>query len=358
MLTQSIGYGIGFVLALVIGGAFTSRVTWRWCFYLNLPIGAITLVAISLFFHPVKESIQEQTTAKESFIQKLRDLDLLGIMLLIGAATMLLLVLQWGGITVSWSSAEAIGLLVSFGVDFALFCAWQVVCGEKALVPPQILNSVVIASVSASFLLAGATMVYLYYLPYWFQAVRLASPIESGVELISFVAANFVFSIAAGVFVTKTGLLNLPALAGLAIATVGAGLLTTLTPNSRTWPGFEILTGAGGGMALQQYFMAVQGSLPPHLSSIGTTSILFAQGLAGAIFVSAGNNILRNELVTGLQRANLPSLDVNRILAKGVTSALIPPADIEEFQSICNTAMQQVFIMVVPLIAWHSCVLH
>ena len=308
----------------------------------------MTVVAVVTLF---QARSRESKDAGLSFVRKLQYLDLVGVSLLVVSVTLLLLALQWAGTAVAWSSARTVGLLVGAGVGTVLFCGWQVFRGDQALVPLAIFNRTVVASIISSFFLSGANTVYLYYLPYWFQVVHLAGPIQSGVYLIPFIALNFICSIAAGVFISRTGYVNIPALIGVAIFAVGAGLLTIISISSNSWIGFEIVAGAGSGLAIQQYFVAVQASLPADIATIGNTSLLFAQGLAGAVFVSAANSILRNQLLTRLQGANSPQVNIEAVLATGTISEPLSATEAQQFFEIYNSAMQKVFLLAVPLIA-------
>lgn len=112
-------------------------------------------------------------------------------------------------------------------------------------------------------------------------------------------AANVLFSMAAGVFVSKKGLFAPPALVGYAIGTIGCGLVATVQPSTSigTWVGYEILVSAGTRLAIQQGFSAVQTSLPQEFVPIGTAAVVASQSAGGAIFVTVGNTLLQNHLL-------------------------------------------------------------
>ncbi|KAL8704959.1 MAG: hypothetical protein Q9201_001905 [Fulgogasparrea decipioides] len=124
-------FGLFSNIGPLIGGALTERVTWRWCFWLNLPIGGAVavLVVIFLTLHGV-----DQSTRRASLYTKLRRLDLPGIVLLLASVSCLFLALQEGGVKVPWSSSKPIGLLVGFSLLMVLFAAWQVKAGENATI--------------------------------------------------------------------------------------------------------------------------------------------------------------------------------------------------------------------------------
>lgn len=121
------------------------------------------------------------------------------------------------------------------------------------------------------------TIIHAYFLPIWFEAVRGDDAIVSGVHLIPYVVAMSIFSAIAGVSVTKTGFFNPPTLLGPIIGIIGCSMLTTLTNSTTTvqWIGYEILAGAGVGIANQQGYIAIQTYLPLSQTSIGTSLVLF-----------------------------------------------------------------------------------
>lgn len=191
-------YVVGTVIAPIIGGAFTTRVSWRWCFYINLPTGAVTVATLLFFFHPPQNN--KAAAQEKTILQRILQLDLIGCVLFVSSIVMFFIALQWGGGEYDWDSATIIGLFVGFVVSMLLFIGWQIRKGETALIPLTLLNDrSVVLSIIFGFLFMGAFIVPVYYLPEWFQIVNGASPMRSGVMLLPSVCAQVFGAIASGV---------------------------------------------------------------------------------------------------------------------------------------------------------------
>ena len=342
-------FGIGAVSRPVIGGAFTSNVSWRWCFYFNLPVGAVTVVTLALFFHPPKRRQQN-----ESFLRRFLNLDLIGNLLLITAVIMLLLALQFGGTIYAWRSPQMIGLLIVAGIETLVFIAWQKYRGPDALMALRLISQRIMpASLGTSFFISGISLVHAYYFPYWFRAILNKSATLAGVNMIPYLGGNIAFAMVAGIIVTKTGYYNPPSLVGPVIAAIGSGLITTFGLNTSTakWAGYEVLTRWGVGLVIQQGVVAVQAVLPPDLIPIGTALIVFAQSLSRAVFVSVGSSLLRNELSSGFYGRNSQTLTWRAIPEAGATNALgmVPESQVLSFLTIYNSAWKKVLILAMPL---------
>lgn len=344
-------FGISSVVGPIIGGAFTSDVTWRWCFYLNLPLGGAAL-AVCLFFLRIPESFKPKNrpAAKEQLYR----LDPIGTLLSIATIVCLLLALQWGGSTYPWSDGRIIALFVCFGVGLVLFVTSQIVNKKYATIPSTIAkNRTVIACSWFTFCLAGVLLTLAYWLPIWFQAIKGASAVRSGILFLPLLLCMVVFSILTGVAIKFVGYYTPFMIAAACIAPIGSGLITTfkVDSGSNLYLGYQCILGIGMGLGLQVPTLAVQNVLAKKDAPTGVALQFFFNTLSGTIFVSVGQAILNNKLAMGL--ATIPNLTISpsQLAQQGATDlrGIVPASQLGMVLQVYNAAITNIFYICVGL---------
>ncbi|KAK5053799.1 hypothetical protein LTR84_001761 [Exophiala bonariae] len=312
-------YAVAAVLGPVLGGALSNngRSGWRWCFYINLPIGGAAAIAVFLFCKLPAAAAPPKIT----LVQKLLHLDFIGVALAMGGITCLVLALQYGGISHPWNSSIVIGLLVGFGLLIIALVIWEILLGDYAMMMPRLYKQ---RSLSATapfqFLFMGTYIILLYYLPIYFQSILGASPIRSGVNNLPLVLAASVFAIAGGAVVMKTGRAQQVLMIGSLLTTVSIGLVYTLDIGSSTgkWVGYQLFTGAVMAFAIMHALTIAQASVDPEDIPPVTANLLFFSTIGGAFSTSAGQAAFINRLLAALPE-KAPSVNPALVLVTGAS---------------------------------------
>ncbi|KAL4783360.1 major facilitator superfamily domain-containing protein [Aspergillus varians] len=320
-------------------------------FYINLPIGAVVVVVLLIFLH-LPTTVHTETSSSKTLLQHM---DPLGIITFLPAIVCLLLALQWGGTTYAWSNARIIILFILAGFLVIIFTFIQLKRQENAMVPPRIIRMPAILFSSLFMaLFAGAYFAIVYYLPIWFQAIKGASAVNSGIMCLPLMLSMVIFSFVTGGGVTATGT-SVPFFhIAVVLSTIGAGLTTTFevdTPHPK-WIGYQVILGAGVGMGIQLPIIAAQAALSSTDIPVGTAIVTFCQTFGGAIFVSVSQALFANRLRTGILRA-VPGVSPSIVREIGATNLedVIDHQHMSAAKKAYNDALVQAWYLAVALFA-------
>ncbi|KAI5120822.1 hypothetical protein M0805_003218 [Coniferiporia weirii] len=301
----ALGYGIG----PLIGGVLSEKASWRWCFWITLPVSLCGMLIVT-YILPLK-------SVEGDIRRKLLAIDYVGTALTLSGCTLVMLPLIWGGITFPWSSAVVLATLIAGCVVVLLFCLWEWKGARLPIVPMYIFKHITVTGVYITMFVNGFIFnSSLYYLPQFFQVALGYSPIRSGVFLLPVLVSQTVASFIAGVMVSRTGRYRSIIYLGFSVWAIGCGLLSTVNGSTReVLPVvYMLIAGVGAGQTLQTTTVAAQASVSRRDMSVVTAVRNFVRLLGGTLSLAIGSTIINNSLRSKMTSLGLPSSTINSII--------------------------------------------
>ncbi|KAI0967572.1 putative MFS transporter [Xylaria arbuscula] len=298
----SVVWAVGSAVGPVLGGIFTTRLTWRWCFWINLPIGGFVFVVLLLFL--------KVPSPNTPIWAGIKAIDWTGSLLCLGGTVMVLLGLDFGDTVHPWSSAAVINLIVFGALTIGIFIVNEWKFAQNPIVPLHLLSSWSKAAAYGVFALNAYVFIGItYYLPLYSQSVLGASALTSGLYMLPLIVSCSLSAAVAGVFIQQTGKYRPLMYAAQVLLTLGVGLFISLKPEESSAKViiFQILTGVGVGLNIEAPIIAAQASTTVRDTAAVIATMGFLRSIATAVSVVVGGVIFQNEM----NRTN-PTL-VNRL---------------------------------------------
>ncbi|MEU3447885.1 MFS transporter [Streptomyces thermolilacinus] len=337
-------FGATSVLGPLLGGVFTEHLTWRWVFYINVPVGIVALFVIAAALHiPVHRTPHR--------------IDYLGTFLIASVATCLVLVASLGGTTWAWGDARIIGLAVLGVILLVLFVRVERRAAEPVL-PLRLFRIRTFTLVSAiSFVIGFAMFGAMTYLPTFLQVVQHVSPTMSGVHMLPMVAGMLLTSTASGQIVSRTGRWKVFPVAGTAITTVGLLLLHRMETTSPTWEMslYFFVFGAGLGLVMQVLVLVAQNAVGYEDLGVATSGATFFRSIGASFGVAVFGTIFTSRL-TGKLEESLSGQDLppgagpDAVASDPRAIGELPPALRPSALEAYSTSITDVFLYASPVV--------
>jgi EmrB/QacA subfamily drug resistance transporter len=306
-------FGVATVVGPLLGGFFVDNLSWRWIFYVNLPVGAVALFVIGTVFHARGRRVEHA-------------IDYLGAALLAGALSAIVLFTSLGGTTYAWGSAPIILLGVLAVVLTALFPLAERRAAEPILPLSLFRLRVFAVCAGIGFIIGVAMFGTITFLPLFLQIVRGRSPTSSGLQLTPMMGGLLITSIASGQLISRFGRYKPFPIVGTAVMTAGMGLLAQLNLHTTVLAVslYMVVVGLGLGMVMQVLVLAVQNAVQPQVMGVATSATIMFRQIGGSVGIALFGAVFANRLHANLAKLLPPGVDGPRTATPAVVKTLPP----------------------------------
>lgn len=346
-------YSIGATMGAFVGGAIVDHTSWRWAFYINLPVGAVSLL-IMFFF------LNVQYRSNLSMVDRVKRIDFVGNGILIGGTTSMLIALTYAGTRYPWGSWRTLLPLLLGFASFIAFGAFEASRFAPAdpVMPPRLFNNRTSIIIAINTFLFNVLIYWaIFFLPVYFQSVKLTSPTRAGINVIPVALLGVPSAAAAAVAVSRWGKYKFIHILGFTVFTAGLALFTRLDEHSPTgeWVGYMFTSPLGGGLLLNTQLPAFQAPASEADQAAATGSWNFIKTLGSVWGVAIPAAIFANRIDGLISQGAVSNPVAARMMVDGgayqYASAefvrRFPAPDQAEIVTVYRLAIQRVFLVAI-----------